>query len=177
SENQTIDIDLTAPTITLSFNDMTSLLGGKLAFTKESQSFTITSTEGEHVKAIHYSIDMVPTAGEQLNFEGRVASSSATGTMDFAIDDQAEYMYKVTVTDSMGRAVTDFKLFNKTYNAKGIESVVDHELPVITGITADQVSMTPTDDKYKLDVTADVTDKNLSSVTSTADNGSGLPVG
>ncbi|WP_045414763.1 Ig-like domain-containing protein, partial [Vibrio owensii] len=177
TENRTLDIDLTAPTITLSFNDMTSLLGGKLAFTKESQPFTITSTEGEHVKAKHYSIDMVPTAGEQLNFEGRVASSSATGTMDFAIDDQAEYMYKVTVTDSMGRAVTDFKLFNKTYDAKGIESVVDHELPVITGITADQVSMTPTDDKYKLDVTADVTDKNLSSVTSTADNGSGLPVG
>ncbi|MEH0670313.1 tandem large repeat, partial [Vibrio owensii] len=177
TENRTLDIDLTAPIITLSFNDMTSLLGGKLAFTKESQSFTITSTEGEHVKATHYSIDMVPTSGDKLNFEGRVASSSATGTMDFAIDDQAEYIYKVTVTDSMGRAVTDFKLFNKTYDAKGIESVVDHELPVITGITADQVSMTPTDDKYKLDVTADVTDKNLSSVTSTADNGSGLPVG
>ncbi|MDA0383963.1 tandem large repeat, partial [Vibrio owensii] len=177
TENRTLDIDLTAPIITLSFNDMTSLLGGKLAFTKESQPFTITSTEGEHVKATRYSIDMVPTSGDKLNFEGRVASSSATGTMDFAIDDQAEYIYKVTVTDSMGRAVTDFKLFNKTYNAKGIESVVDHELPVITGITADQVSMTPTDDKYKLDVTADVTDKNLSSVTSTADNGSGLPVG
>ncbi|MFQ0977578.1 tandem large repeat, partial [Vibrio campbellii] len=177
TENRTLDIDLTAPIITLSFNDMTSLLGGKLAFTKESQPFTITSTEGEHVKATRYSIDMVPTSGDKLNFEGRVASSSATGTMDFAIDDQAEYIYKVTVTDSMGRAVTDFKLFNKTYDAKGIESVVDHELPVITGITADQVSMTPTDDKYKLDVTADVTDKNLSSVTSTADNGSGLAVG
>ncbi|WP_227740527.1 MULTISPECIES: tandem large repeat [Vibrio harveyi group] len=177
TENQTLDIDLTAPTITLSFNDMTSLLGGKLAFTKESQSFTITSTEGEHVKATRYSIDMVPTTGDPLNFNGNIVLSSATGTMDFAIDDQAEYMYKLTVTDSMGRAVTDFKLFNKTYDAKGIESVVDHELPVITGITADQVSMTPTDDKYKLDVTADVTDKNLSSVTSTADNGSGLAVG
>ncbi len=177
SENQTLDIDLTAPTITLSFNDMTSLLGGKLVFTKESQSFTITSTEGEHVKATRYSIDMVPTTGDPLNFNGNIVLSSATGTMDFAIDDQAEYMYKLTVTDSMGRAVTDFKLFNKTYDAKGIESVVDHELPVITGITADQVSMTPTDDKYKLDVTADVTDKNLSSVTSTADNGSGLAVG
>ncbi|WP_061036053.1 tandem large repeat [Vibrio sp. MOR3] len=175
SEDKTID--LTVPTITLSFNDMTSLLGGKLAFTKESQSFTITSTEGEHVKATHYSIDMIPTTGDPLNFNGNIVSSSATGTMDFAIDDQAEYMYKLTVTDSMGRAVTDFKLFNKTYDAKGIESVVDHELPVITGITADQVSMTPTDDKYKLDVTADVTDKNLSSVTSTADNGSGLAVG
>ncbi|MET2949445.1 tandem large repeat [Vibrio owensii] len=177
TENRTLDIDLTVPSITLSFNDMTSLLGGKLAFTKESQSFTITSTEGEHVKAKHYSIDMVPTSGDMLNFDGNIVSSSATGTMDFAIDDQAEYIYKVTVTDSMGRAITDFKLFNKTYDAKGIESVVDHELPVITGITADQVSMTPTDDKYKLDVTADVTDKNLSSVTSTADNGSGLPVG
>ncbi|WP_409591164.1 tandem large repeat [Vibrio jasicida] len=177
TENQTLDIDLTVPTITLSFNDMTSLLGGKLAFTKESQSFTITSTEGEHVKATHYSIDMVPTTGDPLNFNGNIVSSNATGTMDFAIDDQAEYMYKVTVTDSMGRAVTDFKLFNNAYNAEGIASVVDYELPVITGITADQVSMTPTDDKYQLDVTADVTDKNLSSVTSTADNGSGLPVG
>ncbi|MEF1329045.1 tandem large repeat, partial [Vibrio sp. M260121] len=175
SENKTID--LTAPTISLSFNDMASLLGGKLAFTKESQSFTITSTEGEHVKATHYSIDMVPTTGDPLNFNGNIVSSSATGTMDFAIDDQAEYIYKVTVTDSMGRAVTDFKLFNKTYDAKGIESVVDHELPVISGITADQVSMTPTDDKYELGVTADVTDKNLSSVTSTADNGSGLTLG
>ncbi|MFV8451931.1 tandem large repeat [Vibrio campbellii] len=177
SENQTLDIDLTAPTITLSFNDMASLLGGKLAFTKESQSFTITSTEGEHVKATHYSIDMVLTTGDPLNFNGNIVSSSATGTMDFAIDDQAEYMYKVTVTDSMGRAITDFKLFNNAYNAEGIASVVDYELPVITGITADQVSMKPTDDKYKLDVTADVTDKNLSSVTSTADNGSGSAVG
>ncbi|WP_224727137.1 Ig-like domain-containing protein, partial [Vibrio campbellii] len=175
SQNKTIN--LTAPTITLSFNDMASLLGGKLAFTKESQSFTITSTEGKHVKATRYSIDMVPTSGDPLNFNGNIVLSSATGTMDFAIDDQAEYMYKLTVTDSMGRAVTDFKLFNKTYDAKGIESVVDHELPVITGITADQVSMTPTDDKYKLDVTADVTDKNLSSVTSKADNGLGLTVG
>ncbi|WP_434069010.1 Ig-like domain-containing protein, partial [Vibrio campbellii] len=178
TENQTLDIDLTAPTITLDFTDISSLLGGKLvAFTKESQSFTITSTEGAHVKASRYSIDMVPTTGDPLNFNGNIVLSSATGTMDFAIDDQAEYMYKLTVTDSMGRAVTDFKLFNKIYDAKGIESVVDHELPVITGITADQVSMTPTDDKYKLDVTADVTDKNLSSVTSTADNGSGQAVG
>ncbi|AUV88712.1 tandem large repeat [Vibrio campbellii] len=185
TENQTLEIDLTAPTISLEFTDISSLLNDdKLAFTKASQSFTITSTEGEHVKATRYSIDMLPISGEPpkfsgdpLNFSGNIVLSSATGTMDFAIDDQAEYMYKVTVTDSMGRAVTDFKLFNKTYDAKGIESVVDHELPVITSITADQVSMTPTDDKYKLDVTADVTDKNLSSVTSKADNGLGLTVG
>ncbi|WP_045458644.1 hypothetical protein, partial [Vibrio campbellii] len=177
SENKTLDIDLTVPSITLSFNDMASLLGGKLAFTKESQSFTVTSTEKGPVKATRYSIDMVPTSGDTLKFNGDITPSTPTGTMDFAIDDQAEYMYKVTVTDSMGRAITDFKLFNNAYNAEGIASVVDYELPVITGITADQVSMTPTDDKYKLDVTADVTDKNLSSVTSTADNGSGIAVG
>ncbi|MGL0989806.1 Ig-like domain-containing protein, partial [Vibrio vulnificus] len=177
SENRTLDIDLTAPTITLSFNDMTSLLGGKLAFTKESQSFTITSTEGGHVKATRYSIDMLPTSGDTLNFTGNIASSTVSSSMDFKVDDQAEYMYKVTVTDSIGRSITDFELFNKIYDAKGVESVVDHELPVITGVVASQVSMTPTGDKYELDVTADVTDKNLSSVTSTADNGSGLQVG
>ncbi|MGR5111641.1 tandem large repeat, partial [Vibrio jasicida] len=177
TENQTLDIDLTVPTITLSFNDMTSLLGGKLAFTKESQSFTITSTEGEHVKATHYSIDMVPTTGDPLNFNGNIVSSNATGTMDFAIDDQAEYMYKVTVTDSMGRAVTDFKLFNKIYDAKGIESVVDFEVPEVSISNITQGDKATDDGKYQSDVTAQVTDKNLSSVTSTADNGSGLAVG
>ncbi|WP_105068038.1 tandem large repeat [Vibrio jasicida] len=175
SENKTID--LTAPTISLSFNDMASLLGGKLAFTKESQSFTITSTEGEHVKATHYSIDMVPTTGDPLNFNGNIVSSSATGTMDFAIDDQAEYIYKVTVTDSMGRAIKDFTLFNNTYNAEGIASVVDYEDPEVSIVDTTQDDKATDDGKYQLDVTAQVTDKNLSSVTSTADNGSGLAVG
>ncbi len=175
SEDKTID--LTVPTITLSFNDMTSLLGGKLAFTKESQSFTITSTEGEHVKATHYSIDMVPTTGDPLNFNGNIVSSSATGTMDFAIDDQAEYIYKVTVTDSMGRAIKDFTIFNNTYNAEGIASVVDYEAPEVSIVDTTQDDKATDDGKYQLDVTAQVTDKNLSSVTSTADNGSGLAVG
>ncbi|WP_045399242.1 Ig-like domain-containing protein, partial [Vibrio campbellii] len=170
-------IDLSEPAVALSFDDMTSLLGGKLAFTKESQSFTITSTEGEHVKATHYSIDMVPTTGDPLNFNGNIVSSSATGTMDFAIDDQAEYIYKVTVTDSMGRAIKDFTLFNKTYNAEGIASVVDYEDPEVSIRDSKQEDEATDDGKYQLDVTAQVTDKNLSSVTSTADNGSGLAVG
>jgi hypothetical protein len=183
SENKTID--LTAPTISLEFTDISSLLNDrKLAFTKASQSFTITSTEGEHVKATRYSIDMLPISGEPpkfsgdpLNFSGNIVLSSATGTMDFAIDDQAEYMYKLTVTDSMGRAVTDFKLFNKTYHAKGVESVVDYEDPEVSIRDSKQEDEATDDGKYKLDVTADVTDKNLSSVTSTADNGSGKAVG
>ncbi|HHP0478261.1 TPA: Ig-like domain-containing protein, partial [Vibrio campbellii] len=170
-------IDLSEPAVALSFDDMTSLLGGKLAFTKESQSFTITSTEGEHVKATHYSIDMVPTTGDPLNFNGNIVSSSATGTMDFAIDDQAEYIYKVTVTDSMGRAIKDFTLFNNTYDAEGIASVVDHEDPEVSIVDTTQDDKATDDGKYQLDVTAQVTDKNLSSVTSTADNGSGLAVG
>ncbi|WP_052447904.1 tandem large repeat, partial [Vibrio owensii] len=177
SENKTLDIDLTVPSITLSFNDMASLLGGKLAFTKESQSFTITSTEKGPVKATRYSIDMVPTSGDTLNFNGNIVSSSATGTMDFAIDDQAEYIYKVTVTDSMGRAITDFKLFNNAYNAEGIASVVDYEDPEVSIVDTTQDDKATDDGKYQLDVTAQVTDKNLSSVTSTADNGSGLAVG
>ncbi len=170
-------VDLSEPAVALSFDDMTSLLGGKLAFTKESQSFTITSTEGEHVKATHYSIDMVPTTGDPLNFNGNIVSSSATGAMDFAIDDQAEYIYKVTVTDSMGRAIKDFTLFNNTYDAEGIASVVDHEDPEVSIVDTTQDDKATDDGKYQLDVTAQVTDKNLSSVTSTADNGSGLPVG
>ncbi|KIF47900.1 Ig-like domain-containing protein, partial [Vibrio owensii] len=170
-------IDLSKPAVALSFDHMTSLLGGKLAFTKESQSFTITSTEGEHVKATHYSIDMVPTTGDPLNFNGNIVSSSATGTMDFAIDDQAEYIYKVTVTDSMGRAIKDFTLFNNTYNAEGIASVVDYEDPEVSIVDTTQDDKATDDGKYQLDVTAQVTDKNLSSVTSTADNGSGLAVG
>ncbi len=188
SENKTID--LTAPTISLEFTDISSLLNDrKLAFTKASQSFTIKSTEGEHVKATRYSIDMLPISGEPLkfsgdplNFNGNIVLSSATGsiaegTMDFAIDDQAEYMYKLTVTDSMGRAIKDFKLFNKTYDAEGIASVVDYEDPEVSIRDSKQEDEATDDGKYKLVVTADVTDKNLSSVTSTADNGSGKAVG
>ncbi|WP_047475930.1 tandem large repeat, partial [Vibrio campbellii] len=174
SEDKTID--LTVPTITLSFNDMASLLGGKLAFTKESQSFTITSTEKGPVKATRYSIDMVPTSGDTLKFNGDITPSTPTGTMDFAIDDQAEYMYKVTVTDSMGRAITDFTLFNNTYNAEGVASVVDYEDPEVSIVDTTQDDKATDDGKYQLDVTAQVTDKNLSSVTSTADNGSGQTV-
>ncbi|AQM70546.1 hypothetical protein Vca1114GL_04121 [Vibrio campbellii] len=175
SENKTID--LTAPTISLEFTDISSLLNdGKLAFTKASQSFTIKSTEGEHVKATRYSIDMVPTSEDPLNFNGNIVLSSATGTMDFAIDDQAEYRYELTVTDSMGRAIKDFKLFNKTYDAEGIASVVDYEDPEVSIRDSKQEDEATDDGKYYLDVTADVTDKNLSSVTSEADNGSGLTV-
>ncbi|NDJ83847.1 tandem large repeat, partial [Vibrio campbellii] len=184
TENQTLEIDLTAPTISLEFTDISSLLNDdKLAFTKASQSFTITSTEGEHVKATRYSIDMLPISGEPLkfsgdplNFNGNIVLSSATGTMDFAIDDQAEYRYELTVTDSMGRAIKDFKLFNKTYDAKGIKSVVDYEDPEVSIRDSKQEDEATDDGKYQLDVTADVTDKNLSSVTSEADNGSGLTV-
>ncbi|EDP59311.1 tandem large repeat [Vibrio sp. AND4] len=182
SQNKTID--LTAPTISLEFTDIASLSEDKLAFTKASQSFTITSTENGPVKATRYSIDMVPTSGEPLNFSGdplnfngNIVLSSATGTMDFAIDDQAEYRYELTVTDSMGRAIKDFKLFGNTYGAKGIESVVDYEDPEVSIRDSKQEDEATDDGKYKLDVTADVTDKNLSSVTSTADNGSGKAVG
>ncbi|KYX89728.1 hypothetical protein AVR81_21135, partial [Vibrio parahaemolyticus] len=177
SESKTVDIDVSVPTITVSFNGMTSLQGGKLAFTKESQLFNVTSKEGHDVKASNYSIDLVPSTGDTLNFSGNIVSSTGSDTMVFDAEDQTEYMYKVTVTDSIGRSITDFELFSTTYGAKGITSIVDYELPTISGVSADQVSMTPTDGKYDLDVTAYVTDKNLSSVTSTADNGSGVKVG
>ncbi len=76
----------------------------------------------------------------------------------------------------MGRAIKDFKLFNKTYDAKGIKSVVDYEDPEVSIRDSKQEDEATDDGKYYLDVTADVTDKNLSSVTSEADNGSGLTV-
>ncbi|TOC20416.1 hypothetical protein CGJ90_20980, partial [Vibrio parahaemolyticus] len=109
-----------------------------------------------------YSIDLVPSTGDTLNFSGNIVSSTGSDTMVFDAEDQTEYMYKVTVTDSIGRSITDFELFSTTYGAKGITSIVDYELPAISGVSADQVSMTPTDGKYDLDVTAYVTDKNLS---------------
>ncbi|WP_227739617.1 Ig-like domain-containing protein, partial [Vibrio sagamiensis] len=181
SESQTLDIDLTAPTITLSFADISSLQEGKLAFTNERQSFTISSEEGGHVKAKHYSIDMIPTSGDTLNFSGNITSSTpntgmTNGTMYFAIDDQAKYRYKLTVTDSMGRAITNFTLFNNTYNAESIESVVDYEDPEVSIVDTTQDDKATDDGKYQLDVTAQVTDKNLASVTSTVFNDLGLQV-
>ncbi|MGD1493802.1 tandem large repeat [Vibrio harveyi] len=176
-ESATKTVYLKAPTVTLAFDGIAGLQGNKLAFVDENQSFTITSKDSEHVKASSYSVDMTPKVGDTLNFKGNITSSTASGTMVFDADDQAEYTYKVTVIDSIGRSITDFELFDKSYDAKGLDSVVDHEIPVITGVRADQVSMTPTGDKYNLDVTAYVSDKNLSSVTSTADNGAGVIVG
>ncbi|MDH5937983.1 hypothetical protein L8R84_17850, partial [Vibrio splendidus] len=176
TQNKTIDIDIRVPTIDLAFDGITSLQGDKLAFTNESQAFTITSDEGEDVKAASYSIDLVPASGSTIKFSGKIASSTASDTMTFDIDAQAEYMQKVTVTDSIGRVITDVNVLNKTYDSKGIASIVDYQAPVISSITSSQDSMIPEKGQYYLDVRAYVFDKNLSSVNSTADNGTDAPV-
>ncbi|WP_226974841.1 tandem large repeat [Vibrio lentus] len=176
TQNKTIDIDIRVPTIDLAFDGITSLQGDKLAFTNESQAFTITSDEGEDVKAASYSIDLVPASGSTIKFSGKIASSTASDTMTFDIDAQAEYMQKVTVTDSIGRVITDVNVLNKTYDSKGIASIVDYQAPVISSITSTQDSMIPEEGQYYLDVRAYVFDKNLSSVNSTANNGTDAPV-
>ncbi|MEZ9126111.1 hypothetical protein AB4145_05855, partial [Vibrio splendidus] len=176
TQNKTIDIDIRVPTIDLAFDGITSLQGDKLAFTNESQAFTITSDEGEDVKAASYSIDLVPASGSTIKFSGKIASSTASDTMTFDIDAQAEYRQKVTVTDSIGRVITDVNVLNKTYDSKGIASIVDYQAPVISSITSSQDSMIPEKGQYYLDVRAYVFDKNLSSVNSTADNGTDAPV-
>ncbi|WP_192890949.1 tandem large repeat [Vibrio bathopelagicus] len=176
TQNKTIDIDIRIPTIDLAFDGITSLQGGKLAFTNDSQAFTITSDEGEDVKAASYTIDLVPVSGSTIKFSGKIASSTASDTMTFDIDAQAEYMQKVTVTDSIGRVITDVNVLNKTYDAEGIASIVDYQAPVISSITSSQDSMIPEVGQYYLDVRAYVFDKNLSSVNSTADNGTDAPV-
>ncbi|MFS1473710.1 tandem large repeat [Vibrio lentus] len=176
TQNKTIDIDIRVPTIDLAFDGITSLQGGKLAFTNESQAFTITSDEGEDVKAASYSIDLVPASGSTIKFSGKIASSTASDTMTFDIDAQAEYRQKVTVTDSIGRVITDVNVLNKTYDSKGIASIVDYQAPVISSITSTQDSMIPEEGQYYLDVRAYVFDKNLSSVNSTANNGTDAPV-
>ncbi|MFA0525332.1 tandem large repeat [Vibrio sp. 10N.222.52.C3] len=176
TQNKTIDIDIRIPTIDLAFDGITSLQGGKLAFTNDSQAFTITSEDGEDVKAASYAIDLVPVSGNTIKFSGKIASSTASDTMTFDIDAQAEYMQKVTVTDSIGRVITDFNVLNKTYDAEGIASIVDYQAPVISSITSTQDSMIPEEGQYYLDVRAYVFDKNLSSVNSTANNGTDAPV-
>ncbi|WP_241905273.1 hypothetical protein, partial [Vibrio splendidus] len=176
TQNKTIDIDIRVPTIDLAFDGITSLQGDKLAFTNESQAFTITSDEGEDVKAASYSIDLVPASGSTIKFSGKIASSTASDTMTFDIDAQAEYRQKVTVTDSIGRVITDVNVLNKTYDSKGIASIVDYQAPVISSITSSQDSMIPEEGQYYLDVRAYVFDKNLSSVNSTANNGTDAPV-
>ncbi|MFA0549829.1 hypothetical protein AB4538_03095, partial [Vibrio lentus] len=176
TQNKTIDIDIRVPTIDLAFDGITSLQGDKLAFTNESQAFTITSDEGEDVKAASYSIDLVPVSGSAIKFSGKIASSTASDTMTFDIDAQAEYMQKVTVTDSIGRVITDVNVLNKTYDSKGIASIVDYQAPVISSITSTQDSMIPEEGQYYLDVRSYVFDKNLSNVNSTANNGTDAPV-
>uniref|UniRef100_UPI002158CA9A hypothetical protein n=1 Tax=Vibrio splendidus TaxID=29497 RepID=UPI002158CA9A len=176
TQNKTIDIDIRVPTIAVAFDGITSLQGGKLAFTNDSQAFTITSDEGEDVKAASYSIDLVPVSGSTIKFSGKIASSTASDTMTFDIDAQAEYMQKVTVTDSIGRVITDVNVLNKTYDAEGIASIVDYQAPVISSITSTQDSMIPEEGQYYLDVRAYVFDKNLRSVNSTANNGTDAPI-
>ncbi|UQV23312.1 tandem large repeat [Vibrio sp. J383] len=176
TQNKTIDIDIRMPTIDLAFDGITSLQGGKLAFTNDSQALTITSDEGEDVKAASYTIDLVPVSGNTIKFSGKIASSTASDTMTFDIDAQAEYMQKVTVTDSIGRVITDVNVLNKTYDVEGIASIVDYQAPVISSITSTQDSMIPEEGQYYLDVRAYVFDKNLSSVNSTANNGTDAQV-
>ncbi|MFA0121098.1 hypothetical protein AB4400_06700, partial [Vibrio sp. 10N.261.48.A2] len=176
AQNKTIDIDISTPTIGVAFDGISSLQGGKLVFTNNSQVFNITSNEGANVKASHYSIDLIPNSGSTISFTGKIVSAKGSDTMTFGVDDQLPYKYKVTVTDSIGRTITDFDMFNRSYNAQGVESIVDYQAPVITSITGSQDSMTPVNGQYYVNVRAYLSDKNISSVASTADNGTGILV-
>ncbi|WP_227739195.1 Ig-like domain-containing protein, partial [Vibrio azureus] len=182
---KTIDIPMSLPQLLVTFDEnLTSLRGKTLVFTNQNQPFTITSTEGSYIKAKSYAIDMISTSGDTLNFSGNITSSTpntgkTNGTMYFAIDDQTEYDYTLTVTDSIGRTIKDFKLFNdnsSVYGAREIKSIVDYQKPsvLINGIK--QGTSATDDGKYQLDVTAQATDKNLASVTSTVFNDLGLQV-
>ncbi|MEZ9441016.1 tandem large repeat, partial [Vibrio atlanticus] len=176
AQNKTIDIDISTPTIGVAFDGISSLQGGKLVFTNNSQVFNITSNEGANVKASHYSIDLIPNSGSTISFTGKIVSAKGSDTMTFGVDDQLPYKYKVTVTDSIGRTITDFDMFNRSYNAQGVESIVDYQAPVITSITGSQDSMTPVNGQYYVNVRAYLSDKNISSVASTAENGTGILV-
>ncbi|WP_249335045.1 hypothetical protein, partial [Vibrio parahaemolyticus] len=91
--------------------------------------------------------------------------------MNFAVDNQGSYTLKVTVTDSVGRENTSFELLGKSYDGKVIESIVDYDAPSISGLSANQTSKVPTNDKYQLEISAYITDKNLNLVTSKAVSG------
>ncbi|WP_415668824.1 tandem large repeat, partial [Vibrio tubiashii] len=166
-------VDIKTPEVTVSFEGITSLDGGKLLLKNNSQSFTITTVDKEGIRASQYSLELVPSTGDSLKYTGNINSSSANGTMNFTVNDQAAYTFKVAVTDSIGRQVKSFKLFNGNYDDTGIPTIVDHELPTVSIASATQLSQVPDNGRYQLDVTAHVTDKNLNVVSSFADNGSG----
>ncbi|WP_255199226.1 Ig-like domain-containing protein [Vibrio sp. JPW-9-11-11] len=166
-------IDIKTSEVTVSFEGITSLEGGKLLLKNNNQPYTITTVDKEGVSASQYSLELIPSAGDSLKYTGNINSSSANGTMNFTVNEQAAYTLKVTVTDSIGRQVKSFKLFNGNYDDTGIPAIVDHELPTVSIASATQLSQVPENDRYQLDVTAHVTDKNLNVVSSFADNGSG----
>ncbi|OAJ93032.1 tandem large repeat [Vibrio bivalvicida] len=167
-------IDIKTPEVTVSLDGISSLEGGKLLLKNNSQPYTITTVDKQGISASQYSLELVPSAGDSLKYTGNINSSSANGVMNFTVNDQAAYTFKVTVTDSIGRQVKSFKLFNGSYDDKGIPAVVDHELPTVSIASANQLSQVPDNGRYQLDVTAYVTDKNLNVVSSAADNGTGL---
>ncbi|HHF3079476.1 TPA: tandem large repeat [Vibrio diabolicus] len=164
-------IDISVPKVTVDFDGITSLQGGKLFLTKASQPFTVSTVEGERVKASQYSVELIPSLGDSLRYSGDVISSSGNGMMNFAVDNQGSYTLKVTVTDSVGRENTSFELLGKSYDGQVIESIVDYDVPSISGLNANQISKVPTNDKYQLEISAYITDKNLNLVTSKAVSG------
>ncbi|MGF1725572.1 tandem large repeat [Photobacterium nomapromontoriensis] len=167
-------IDVKTPEITLNFDAGVELSGGKLLFKQDSQPFTFAVIEGGEIKALHYSLDFTSSEVDDFIHSGDFALSSANDTMNFAPDKQAVYQFKVKVKDSIGREINNFTLLGKKYDAKGIEAVVDYELPIIASINGDQISMVPENGRYRLDVKALVSDKNLSVVTSSAADGEGV---
>ncbi|MFH4477290.1 tandem large repeat [Vibrio alginolyticus] len=162
-------IDISVPKVTVDFDGITSLQGGKLFLTKASQPFTVSTVEGERVKASQYSVELIPSLGDSLRYSGDVISSSGNGMMNFAVDNQGAYTLKVT--DSVGRENTSFELLGKSYDGQVIESIVDYDAPSISGLSANQTSKVPTNDKYQLEISAYITDKNLNLVTSKAVSG------
>ncbi|WP_260260643.1 hypothetical protein [Vibrio intestinalis] len=167
-------IDVSSPQVTLAFEAGASIENGKLLFKNNTQAFSISTVDSAGIQATAYSIDFQPTVGAPLSYTGNIVSSNASGTMNFTVDEQAVYDFTVTVTDSIGRKTKTFQLFGKSYDARGLASVVDHELPTIASVTASQTSPIPTNGKYPVDVTVFASDKNLETLTSTANGSKGL---
>ncbi|MCW8345658.1 Ig-like domain-containing protein, partial [Vibrio sp. ZSDZ65] len=169
--NERIEVNIKVPEISLSFESGAEIIDGKLIFKKESQAFTLDSIEGDKVNAQQYTLDYESIELDNLKKTGQFSQSSVNDTINFTADEQGLYQIKLGVIDSIGREITNFELNGKKYDSQGLQAIVDYQKPQISNLTGTQLSMTPENGRYRFQVMAMVSDKNLNLVTSNAIDG------
>ncbi len=158
-------LDITKPKVELSLEN-TKIVNGVLVLSDNTQDFTLTGVTNVN-SVVHlesYQLLLEPTSEgiNKIDSTGKVSDNLVSRQINFIDSHQGQYQLKLTVTDHIGREITDFSIDGKEYDGSGVPVIVDFNQPEILGITSTQTGTIPNERGfYPLDVSVSVRDPNL----------------